>query len=97
MDPLAWSADGRRLLTSAKGLDGYWLNTYGVDAVRGGARLIARGVMPTAFSRDGRHIIGQKGDVSTTGFRYGTIVRVPWSGGKPRVLLRRALDASYSG
>jgi hypothetical protein len=68
-----------------------------VDAVRGGARLIARGVMPTAFSRDGSHVIGQNGDVSTTGFRLAQIVRVPWSGGKRRVLLRRAMYASYSG
>lgn len=78
-------------------MEGYWLNTYGVDAVRGGARLIARGIMPTAFSDDGRHIIGQNGDVSTTGFRYAKIVRVPWRGGSQRVLLRRAMFASYSG
>lgn len=97
LDPMAWSADGRRILTSVQGLDGYWLNTYGVDAVRGGARLIARGVMPTAFSRDGSHVIGQNGDVSTTGFRHAQIVRVPWSGGKRRILLRRAMYASYSG
>jgi hypothetical protein len=97
LDPLAWSADGRRILTSVQGADGYWLNTYGVDAVRGGARLIARGVMPTAFSRDGRSIIGQNGDASTTGFRHGQIVRVPWNGGKRRVLLRHAMFASSSG
>jgi hypothetical protein len=97
LTPMEWSTDGRRLLTDVVGLDGYWLNTYGVDAVRGGARLIARGVMPTAFSRDGSHIIGQNGDISTTGFRRAKIVRVPWRGGKPRVLLRRAMFASYSG
>jgi hypothetical protein len=97
LDPLAWSADGRRILTSVQGADGYWLNTYGVDAVRGGARLMARGVMPTAFSRDGRSIIGQNGDTSTTGFRHGQIVRVPWNGGKRRILLRHAMFASYSG
>jgi len=95
--PLAWSADGRRILTDVVGSDGLWLNTYGVDAVHGGARLIARGIMPTALSRDGRHIIGQNGDVSTTGFRYVKIVRVPWKGGKRRVLLRHAMGASYSG
>jgi hypothetical protein len=95
--PIAWSADGRRIVPRVDGLEGYWLNAYAVNAVRGGARLVRRGVMPTGFSRDGRYIIGQNGDVSTTGFRHGKIVRVPWRGGKPRVLLHRALQASYSG
>jgi hypothetical protein len=98
LSPSAWSADGRRLLTSVRGIDGYWRNTYGVDAVDGGARLIARGVEPTAFSRDGRFIIGQTGDVECCGFRHSDIVRVPWKrGGKQRVLIRHAMNASYSG
>jgi hypothetical protein len=95
--PQAWSADGRRILPDVAGLEGYWLNTYTVDAVRGGARRIYRGVMATGLSRDGKVIIGQTGDASTSGFTGGKIVRLPWRGGKPRVLLRGALAASYSG
>jgi Tol biopolymer transport system component len=95
--PLAWSADGARLLASVNGADGYWLNTYGIDAVRGGARLIARHVEPTALSRDGRYIIGQNGDAECCGYQHTDIVRIPWKGGKPRVLLRHAMSASYSG
>ena len=95
--PLAWSADGTRLLTTVWGSDGYWLNTYGVDAVHGGSRLIARGVEATALSRDGRYIIGQTGDAECCGYAHTNIVRVPWNGGRQRVLLRHAMNASYSG
>ncbi|HEY7455154.1 MAG TPA: hypothetical protein VH683_11335 [Thermoleophilaceae bacterium] len=95
--PQAFSADGERLLTSTVGNEGYWLNTYGVDAVHGGARLIARHVEPTAFSRDGRFIIGQTGDAECCGYRFTDVVRVPWRGGGKRVLIRHAMGASYSG
>lgn len=97
LEPLAWSADGRRLLSRVIGADGARRNAYGVDAVRGGARLIARGVIPSAISRDGRSIIGQTGDLECCGFAHTNIVRIPWFGGTRRVLLRHAMAASSTG
>lgn len=95
--PTAMSADGTRLVSGVNGSDGEWLNTWGVDLVHGGARLIARQVLATGFSKDGRYVIGQTGDIECCGFRYTNIVRVPWSGGGQRVLLRHAMSASFNG
>jgi Tol biopolymer transport system component len=95
--PIAVSADGTRLVSGVSGADGEWLNTWGVDLVHGGARLIAHRVEATGFSRDGRYVIGQTGDVECCGFKYTNIVRVPWSGGGQRVLLRHAMSASFNG
>lgn len=97
LTPTAWSADGRRLLSGVVGADGEWLNTYGVDAVRGGAHRIARRVQSSAISRDGRYAIGQTGDAECCGFAHTNIVRVPWAGGTRRVLLRHAMFASFYG
>jgi hypothetical protein len=96
--PVAWSADGRRLLAGMVGLDA-WTHreAYAVDAVRGGVRLIAHGVSPSALSREGRYVIGQTGDAETTGLAGSNVVRVPWAGGKKRVLMRQAVEASYNG
>jgi Tol biopolymer transport system component len=95
--PRAWSANGRRLATATRGADGYWLTTYVVDAARGGARLLIRGLTNTTISRNGRWIIGQTGDAECCGFQYTDVVRVPWRGGKPRILVRHAMAASSNG
>jgi Tol biopolymer transport system component len=95
--PIAWSANGRRLATNVIGSEGYWLNAYGVDALHGGARLIAGHVIETGFSRDGRYIIGQTGDAECCGFQYTNVVRIAWRTGKRKVLVRHAMNASYNG
>jgi Tol biopolymer transport system component len=95
--PIAMSADGTRLVSGVNGSDGEWLNTWGVDLVHAGARLIAPRVEATGFSKDGRYVIGQTGDVECCGFKYTDIVRVPWSGGGQKVLLRHAMSASFNG
>lgn len=97
LHPTAWSADGKRLLGGGIGLDAFtYREAYAIDPIRGGSRLIA-GVSPTALSRDGRDVIGQTGDAETTGLAGSNIVRVPWTGGKARVLLRQAVEASFNG
>jgi hypothetical protein len=95
--PIAWSANGRRLATNVRGSEGYWLNAYGVDAVHGGARLIARHVQVSAFSRNGRYLIGQTGDAECCGFQYTNVVRVAWRTGKRDLLVRHAMNASSNG
>jgi hypothetical protein len=96
--PVAWSADGRRLLGGVVGEDAWTAReSYAIDPVRGGFRLIAHSVMPSALSRDGRYVIGQTGDPECCGYKYSNIVRVPWAGGKKQVLLRHAMIASFNG
>ncbi len=95
--PVAWSADGRRLLAGMRGMDAWTVQeTYAIDAIRGGSRLIAHGVSPTALSRDGRYVVGQTW-AEGTHRASSTIVRVPWTGGKKRVLLRQAVEPSFNG
>jgi len=90
--PVAWSDDGRRLLAS------YYREgipvTYAVDAVHGGARVIARRVAPAALSHDGRAVIGETGNPFCCSNDPINVVRVPWAGGKPHILIRKAFGAS---
>jgi hypothetical protein len=96
--PVVWSADGRRLLAGIVGRDAWTTReSYAVDPIRGGVRLIAHGVSPSALSRDGRYVIGQTGDAATTGLAGSNVVRVPWVGGTKRVLLRQAVEPSFNG
>ena len=94
--PVAWSADGKRLLGGLWGLDAWThLEAYAIDPIRGGSRLIAHRLAPAALSRDGRYVIGETGDAEKRpASLYGSnIVRVPWGGGMKRVLLRHAVAA----
>jgi hypothetical protein len=98
LHPTAWSADGKRLLGGGIGRDAYTFRfLYAIDPVRGGSRLIADSVSATALSRDGRYAVGQTGDAASTGLAGSNVVRVPWTGGKARVLLRQAVEASFNG
>ena len=57
--PGRWTVGG----SSAAALGGTNIRTgllYAIDPIRGGSRLIAESVSPTALSRDGRYAIGQK-------------------------------------
>ena len=98
LTPVGWSRDGTRIASGVMGADGEWLNTWVVDAVHGGAKLLAGRVEATAVSSDGRYVIGQTGDPECCGFRYTDIVRLPWTPtrGKPHVLVHHAMLASSS-
>jgi hypothetical protein len=95
LSPVAWSANGRRLLAALGGQDTW--QAYAVNPKRGGARAIRAFVTPAALSRDGRFVIG--GDNTEASFDPGrsNVVRVPWTGGKARVLLRRAGSPGFNG
>lgn len=95
--PVAWSANGKRLLAGAVGDDWTSFLSYAIDPIRGGMRLITRRLTPSALSRDGRYVIGQTGSAATSGLYRSTVSRVRWTGGERRVLIRHATDASSDG
>ncbi len=96
--PVAWSADGTKLLAGISGLDAWTgREAYGVDAVNGGLHLIAHGVAPAALSRDGRFVYGPTGDPECCGYATSNIARVPWAGGKPKVLVPHSMSVSFNG
>jgi hypothetical protein len=90
--PVDWSADGKRLLASY-----YAQNepvSYAIDVVNGGGRRIVSGVTPDALSDDGRFVIGHTGNPFCCSADPINVVRVPWNGGKPQILIRKAFRAS---
>jgi hypothetical protein len=94
LTPVAWSANGRRLLAALGGQDTF--EAYAVNPRRGGARRLHAFVTPAALSRDGRFVIGGDNTESPEPGR-SNVVRVPWKGGKARVLIRRAGSPSFNG
>ena len=94
--PVAWSADGRRLLA---GLDNeFGAKPYAVDPVRGTIRELGDfgwAASPDAISQDGRFVLVS----ATGGFELDDDTRVeivPWSGGRGRVVARLAGVASWN-
>ena len=71
--------------------------TYAIDPVKGGARRLVRGVYPEALSGDGRRVVGGTGNPFCCTADPINVVRVPWKGGKPQILIRKAFRASSSG
>ena len=95
LSPIAWSANGRRLLAALGGQDTW--QAYAVNPKRGGARRIRAFVTPAALSRNGRFVIGGDNTEDTFDPARSNVVRVPWTGGKARVLLRRAGSPGFNG
>ncbi len=95
LSPVAWSANGRRLLAALGGQDTW--EAYAVNPKRGGARPIRAFVTPAALSRDGRFVIGGDNTEASYDPSRSNVVRVPWTGGKARVLLRHAGSPSFNG
>jgi WD40 repeat protein len=96
LSPIAWSADGKRLLAGL--LNEFGAKPYAVDPVRGTIRELGNfgwAASPEAISQDGRFVL-----VSDTGgveLDDDTRVEiVPWSGGRGRVVARRAGVASWN-
>jgi hypothetical protein len=95
LSPIAWSSNGRRLLAALGGQDTW--QAYAVDPKRGGARAIRAFVTPAALSRDGRFVIGGDNTEASDDPGRSNVVRVPWAGGKARVLLHHAGSPSFNG
>jgi hypothetical protein len=93
--PVAWSADGRRLLGGLVGQD-QWI-AYAIDPVRGGSRRISSRLTPSALSRDGEFVVGDSSGGEDFGPPQTNVGRVPWGGGAAHVLLRGAAKPSFNG
>jgi Tol biopolymer transport system component len=94
--PTQWSANGKRLLAQFNGQD----TTYAVTVnPRTGAQrplieATEQGFAGAALSADGRFVLG-----ATGGFEPGPghdVVRIPYGGGKPKVLAKNAFEPGWS-
>jgi Tol biopolymer transport system component len=95
--PTAWSANGKRLLAQFGGQD----TTYavGVNVQTGAQKPIVeateQGLVGVALSPNGQTVYGSTGSFEPT--PHEAVVTVPWSGGKPKVLVQGASSPSWGG
>jgi Tol biopolymer transport system component len=94
--PVELSADGSRLLAEFTGQDtGVG---FAVNPRTGGTRSLGRdmenGFLGFDLSADGRTVLGQTGGPDPTA-RHD-VVTVPWGGGEPTVLVKRAASPDWS-
>jgi Tol biopolymer transport system component len=94
--PTAWSANGRRLLAQFEGQDLSYAVT--VNARTGAQHPLVeateQGVLGAALSANGQFVLG-----ATGGFEPGprhNVVRIPWGGGRQRILARNAFEPDWS-
>ncbi|MGE5408803.1 MAG: TolB family protein [Syntrophothermus sp.] len=94
--PTDWSADGKRLLAEFGGQDTSY--AVGVNAVTGAQRPIGKsgevGLVGTALSADGKYVLGFEGGFEP--LNKHDVVRVPFSGGKAKVLVKNAYEPDWS-
>jgi Tol biopolymer transport system component len=95
--PTDWSADGKRLLAEFEGQD----TSYAVvvNPQTGAQRPVAgtgeNGFVGTALSADGTLVLGFNGGFDP-GLRNHKVQTVPYSGGKPKTLVKEALEPSWN-
>lgn len=95
--PTDWSADGKRLLTEFQGQD----TSYAVvvNPQTGAQRPVDKtgeqGFVGTALSADGTVVLGFNGGFDP-GLRNHKVQTVPYSGGKPRTLVKEALEPDWN-
>lgn len=96
LSPTEWSANGNRLLTEFGGQDTSYAVT--VNPKTGAERALTKqrevGFVGTALSKDGKFALGSLG-----GFEPGPghkVVRIPYAGGKPKVLAKNASEPDWS-
>ncbi len=94
--PTAWSGDGKRILAEFGGQDTSY--AVGVDAKTGAQHAIGKsgevGLVGTALSSDGKFVLGFEGGFDPA--NKHSVVRVPWNGGKPKVLVKNASEPDWS-
>jgi len=94
LTPVAWSAGGRRLLAEFGGQDTSYAET--VNPSTGHVRRVgtaAQGLIGYGLSHDGRWILATTGGPDPSD---SNVVRIPYGGGKLRVLARHARRPDWS-
>jgi dipeptidyl aminopeptidase/acylaminoacyl peptidase len=95
--PTDWSADGQRLLAEFEGQDTSYAVT--VNPKTGAQRAVAgkaeQGFVGTALSSDGSLVLGFNGGFDP-GLRNHKVQTVPYSGGKPKTLVKEAFEPDWS-
>jgi hypothetical protein len=92
---MAWSADGAHMLAEFGGQDTSYAET--VDPATGRAKVVGRvadGIVGFRLSRDGGTILGATGGYDPPG-RHD-VVTIPYAGGPPTVLVKRANDPDWT-
>lgn len=96
LSPIEWSADGSRLLAEFGGQDTSYAVT--VNPKTGAERALTKGrevgFVGTALSSDGSTVLGSLG-----GFEPGPghkVVSIPYTGGKPKLLVKNASEPDWS-
>jgi dipeptidyl aminopeptidase/acylaminoacyl peptidase len=96
LSPTEWSSNGDRLLAEFGGQDTSYAVT--VNPKTGAERALTKerevGFVGTVLSKDGTTVLGSLG-----GFEPGPghkVVRIPYAGGKPRVLANNASEPDWS-
>ena len=94
--PTAWSSDGKRILAEFQGQDTSY--AVGVDAKTGAQHPIGKvgeaGLVGTAFSADGKFVLASEGGFDPS--NKHAVVRVPYGGGKAKVLVKNASEPDWS-
>jgi len=99
--PLAWSADGTRLLAAS--VNFRYERLWTIDGATGEVHQLknwALGLWGQGLSYDGQTILAATGCAGPSiprGEPRGTIETIPFHGGKPRVILKGPCSASWNG
>lgn len=95
--PTEWSADGSRLLTEFQGQDVSYAVT--VNPKTGAQRAVAgtgeSGFVGTDLSADGKLVLGFNGGFDP-GLKNHKVQTVPYTGGKPKTLVKEAFEPSWN-
>jgi Tol biopolymer transport system component len=95
--PTEWSADGSRLLTEFQGQDVSYAVT--VNPKTGAQRPVAgtgeSGFVGTDLSADGKLVLGFNGGFDP-GLRNHKVQTVPYTGGKPKTLVKHAFEPRWN-
>lgn len=93
--PVAWSDDGRRLLAGL--VNEFGAVPFAVDPKRRTIRKIGNygyADWPDGLSRDGRSVLVSVGNIAS--YDATRVEIVPYTGGRGRVIARRAGEASWN-
>lgn len=99
LSPLGWSESGKQLLTEFNGEDMSY--AVAVDPITGAQKALTKnpetGFTGSAISADGKTVLGTTGiPFSGSKNEQPKVVTVPFKGGKQTVLVKNALEPSWS-